>query len=442
MRFLSILCALAAFGCASFGGASGDRPWVPEIPGGVDPIGSIDTSTAADGIVPLPETVDAEIRRWFGRYTKVVAPNGKPIHILAEDGWRRDQILRARKVLEHILTSAPGTRLGADKTAVANAMSDRRATLVLFDDVDSMERAFRGGLHRLELGFQDLRANECPVEGDPDYLRHETRDAAFEEVLHLVHDYGLRPALPEYDEALHRANLALAARGLWQGWPEEEPENHRNEYFAAAYDNYLDLWALEPLRYEGEPLSDDDIPDGTSHFGVFGANSREKLHRVDPVAYELIEDFFPPYITYTAELPETFTGTFHMRLVDDLRYTRKSRHLRSVSLTGDRNADVKGNAWDNTIHGNSGMNVLEGGAGADILCGGGEPDLLRGDDGRDIAVYSGGAEEYEVKVGLESITVRDKREGRDGIDVLIGIEVLRFADGDREAPQPPGWRPR
>jgi len=250
--------------------------WVPDVPGGPDPIGGIDTSATPGGVVPLPDFVDRRIRKWFGRYTRLVAPNGKPIHILAQDGWREDQIIRARKVLQHILADAPGTRYGSDKAPIANAMADRRATLVLFDTVQQMERAFGGGLGSVELGCQDLRANECPVEGDADYLRHETRDAAFEEILHLVHDYGIRPVHPAYDEAIHQANLKAANRGIWKGC-------------------------------------------------------------------ELIESFFPPFLTYTAELSPDFNGTFFLRVEPGLRYTHKSQHLVSVSLSGSKDASIVGN---------------------------------------------------------------------------------------------------
>ena len=144
----------------------------------------IDTSTSPNGIVLLPDDVPQVFRDVFVRYTKVVAPNGRPIHILAQDGWSEARILKARNVLEHILTDAPGTLYGADKSIVANAMADNRATLTLFNTEPDMHEAFRGGLRRVDLGMQDLRANESPVEGHPDYMAHRTRDASFEEVLH------------------------------------------------------------------------------------------------------------------------------------------------------------------------------------------------------------------------------------------------------------------
>ena len=41
----------------------------------------IDISQSPNGIVPMPDNVD-EVFKIFDRYTKVMAPNGRPIHIV------------------------------------------------------------------------------------------------------------------------------------------------------------------------------------------------------------------------------------------------------------------------------------------------------------------------------------------------------------------------
>ena len=105
---------------------------------------------------------------------------------------------------------------------------------------------------------------------------------------------------------MRRANDAVAQRG-WRAWPEDEPQEHPNEYVGVLIDNYLDLWAVKPKKYEGRVLRPDDLPEGTSHFGRYFANSRAKLKELDPAGYELVEKFFPPYLTYTPELPKSFS---------------------------------------------------------------------------------------------------------------------------------------
>ena len=380
---------------------------------------SIEVLSSGRGVVPLPETVHSYLRKTFDRYARVVTPSGRPIHILAQPSWSEDQIVHVRKVLEHLLTNAPGTAYGADKSPVADAMAERRATMCLFTDIDAMETAFDGALGDLELAIQDLRANECTPPGSPDYLKHGTRDATYEEVLHLVHDYGFRPALPEYDALLQKANAAAAAAGLWDAWPEDEPDSHRNEYIAAVYDNYLDLWTVAPTIYEGEVLEPDDVPTGTSHFGAYRAGSRAKLSELDPEGLALAKMFFPPALTFTAELPIDFKGTFHINRLPELRYTAKSQHLRHVRLRGEHNASLVGNDYANTLSGNDGDNVLQGSGGDDRLRGGG---------GNDVAVFRGARKEYDLRTEAGQTYVVDTVPERDGSDQLRDVERLRFSD--------------
>lgn len=395
------------------------NPWIPEIPREPDPLGEISLQEGSRGVVPLPVDVDRRLRRWFDRYTKLQSPSGLPIHILAQPGWSEDQIVRVRRILEHFLREVPGVRHREWKAKIADSMGQRRATMVLFRTADDLESAFRSGLGELPLGMQDLRANECPVEGDADYMQHRTRDAAYEEILHLVHDYGIRPVLRDYDENLHRANLNAKSKRLWKGWPEDEPENHRNEYFAAIYDNYLDLWAVKPKLYEGEVLPPDAIPDGCSHFGMYRANNRKRLAEVDPQGFKLIEKFLPAYLSYVAELPASLDEDFYMHRVEGKAYTHKSQHLTRVHLRGDHSIAVYGNSWDNEMVGNAGDNSFAGGAGQDRIDGGG---------GRDFAIYRGIYEDYAVLAADNHWIIRDKQENRDGQDILRNIEVLEFRD--------------
>lgn len=384
------------------------EPWdfADEVLALGDPYGleAIDVGIAPRGITSLPGGVDPVLRAHFDRYTRVVAPNGRPIHLLAQPPWTADQIVHARNVLEHLLVGH------AD---VANAMTERRATLVLFSTQDAMEEALHGPLGELELGMQDLRANECPAPGSPDYMAHDTRDAAYEEILHLVHQHGIRPALPEYDAALQEASDAAQAAGLWEPWPEEEPGSFRYEYIAAVYDNYLDLWTVAPTRYEGESIRG-EVPEGESHFGSYRAGSRARLAELDPRALELVEAYFPLALTYTAELPADFEGVFSLAHDPAQPYTTKTQHLRHVRLQGVA-AVLVGNEHANTLMGASGDDVLEGRGGDDYLVGG---------EGRDVAVLRGSREGYEVTREEGAVRV----SGPDGVDRLEGVEVLRFGD--------------
>jgi hypothetical protein len=378
---------------------------------------SIDKST--NGIVPLPEQTLPVLRNTFDRYTRISAPNGKPVHFLAQAAWSDDQILKARNTLRFILTDFPGSVYGDNKAKVADAMANSNAAMVLFNDVAALEKAFDNTpLENVDLSMQDLRANECPADGSDDYLNHITRDASFEEIWHLVHDYGIKQTLPEMIAEMRRANKTAIGRG-WQAWPEDEPVEHPNEYVGALLDNYFDLWTIRPKKYEGRDISAKDVPEGTSHFGRYFAGSRKKMSKMDPEGFALIEKFFHPSLTYTAKLPEDFKGTFSLTFDKNLVYTYKSRHLKNVTLRGNHNADLVGNESDNKLTGNKGANRLTGAAGSDVLAGG---------EGEDTAIFSGDYNEYEISKDSGKIRIKDKLKNRDGCDILINIEFLRFRD--------------
>jgi hypothetical protein len=379
----------------------------------------IDISESPNGIVELPEDVPAVFRDVFTKYTKILAPSGKPIHILAQAGWTDDQIKKGRNVLQFILTDYPGSEYGNDKSVIANAMADRKATMVFFNTEPDLHEAMRGPLGRgTGLSMQDLRGNENPAEGTEDYMNHITRDASFEEIWHLVHDNGIKVTQPAMIAEMQKANDAAAEKG-WRAWPDDEPQEHPNEYVGVLIDNYYDLWTLRPKKYEGREIKPEDVPEGQSHFGRYFAGSRERMQELDPDGYTLIQKFFPPYLTYTPELPEYFEGTFSLKFDESLVYTYKSQHLVDVILTGSNNADLLGNNFDNTLTGNVGNNVFVGDGGDDTIYGGA---------GNDTAVFLGIYSEYKITEADGAILVEDNQPQRDGSDTLKNIEILRFSD--------------
>ena len=407
------LCLFVAAACS---GSKESKVREPQIPV-AKILENISIAESSHGIVMLPKQVPPVIRDIFNRYTRIITPNGKPIHFLIQAAWSEDQILKARNVLRHILSDFPGSFYGDNKTRVANALAESSATMVLFNDVEELERAFdTAPLEDVDMCMQDLRANECPADGSDDYMNHVTRDASFEEIWHLVHDYGIKKVLPEMIAEMRRANDKAVKKG-WRAWPEDEPVEHPNEYVGALLDNYFDLWTVRPQKYEGRDIGVKDVPDGTSHFGRYFANSREKMKEMDPDGYALIEKFFHPYLAYTAVLPKDFSGTFSLTFDKNKVYTYKSRCLKDATLRGNRAADLIGNDLDNRLTGNSGNNHLSGAAGDDVLDGG---------PGDDTAIFSGDYNEYKISKENGKVTVEDKRENRDGRDILIHIEFLRF----------------
>ena len=384
----------------------------------------IDISTSSDGIVELPDNVPAVFKKYFVKYTKVNAPNGKPIHILAQDGWTNNQIKHGRNVLEHILKDFPSSIYGNDKSHIANSMSNKKATMVFFNTEPDLEKAFSEGLgEATDLNMQDLRSNECPAVGSDDYINHITRDASYEEIWHLVHDYGIKPMLPKMIKNMRIAN-DVAAKNGWRAWPEDEPNEHPNEYIGVLIDNYYDLWKIMPTLYEGVPIIDrmkqnkNSFKD-KSHFGRYFANSRKKMTYLDTLGYNIITEFFHPYLTYTPELPEKYSGVFSLKYDKMKVYTNKSQHLINVTATGYNNIEIIGNHFDNILIGNHGNNIFTGNEGNDTLI---------GMAGRDTVLYRGKYHEYSIQQNHKNIIVNDNVKNRDGKDVLINVEIGKFGN--------------
>ncbi len=376
----------------------------------------IDISGSPIGIVPLPENTPSVFTDVFTKYTKIIAPNGKPIHFLAREDWTDDKLLKARNIMVHFLTDYPGSQYGSNKAAVANAMSDRKATMALFNTAVDRRELGEGLREATDLAIQFCWANEIPCEGDDDYMNHLTRDATYEEVLHLVQRRGIMSALPEFQAKIAAAHAAYAAAGKYTP---DASHNVPNEYFAQQLDVYLDLWVVQPKIWEGRDLQPGEMVEGTAHWGQNVANSRARLLEADPVAYDLVSNFFHPYLTYTPLLPLDFEGTFSIELDPRLIYTYKSQHLKSVTLRGSNDANLTGNAYDNVLTGNTGNNMLKGGAGDDQLFGG---------NGNDTAVFFGAYADYSIINNDGYVTVKDNRVNQDGTDNLINIEFLQFSD--------------
>ena len=94
------------------------------------------------------------------------------------------------------------------------------------------------------------------------------------------------------------------------------------------------------------------------------------------------------------------------------------------SIFGDEQAnDFQARAGDDSAFGGAGDDTIHGGAGNDLVDGG---------VGRDTARFTGNRSEYAVTFNSTdgSIRVSDTVAGRDGVDLLSGIEVISFADGN------------
>lgn len=377
-------------------------------------LSAIDTRQNPERIVDLPVGIHIGLNRHFRKYTNVLAPNGTPIHLLAMDGWSDTRLLRVRKVLEHFLQDVPDRQWG-DKSMLANAMANNHAALVLLNSSDDMERVFPD-IEGTDLHLQDLRANESPFEGEDDYMQHKTRDAAFEEIFHLIHGSGVIFAMREFDREIRNLATQAARNDIWNYDEPNMPGSHF-EYIICVYDNYIDLWKTAPTMMEGNRIGRQ--PEDQSFNGEYKADQRSNIMAADPQGLSMIEKFNSKHITYTAELPVEFKGTFSMSATSGHRYSEKAKHLLNATLRGNHPSNLTGNQLNNRLVGNTADNVLTGNGGDDSLFGG---------PGNDVAVFRGPKSQYTIRRIGGLTEVHDSMVNRDGYDMLQGIETIQFAD--------------
>ena len=356
------------------------------------------------GLLPLPE--DSKYRtEGFTKYTEVIAPNGKSIPIIAQKGVRDIAVARARNLLKFFLTDVPESTYGTKKSTVANAMANNHAMLMM------PEGEHREG-QEPEIQAQPLYESETPVDGSSWYIKNdwEHRDAAFEEIFHLVHDTGIgtymRGAIPEFQNKLKAEAIKSLKDGRWgiaidphvRDWIKElaMEDSLAQEYIAACIDSYYGLWAAF-----------DESPGGM--WGIYIAKTRKEIKEKDPRGYELLEAFLPPMMVgYEALIDPHFNGTFSLQRKKSLPYTHKSQYYVDATLTGSNNSNLLGNDENNTFKGNAGDNRIDGGKGNDRV------------------ILQGKKNQYEIVHRDESMIIKDLIQNRDGTDTLISIESIQF----------------
>ena len=364
----------------------------------------LSAATLALDITSVPDSLSATYSSAlkFNRYTQMQAANGKSIHLIAQDKLSDNQIVRARSILIHYLTDYPGSEYGSDKSAVAIKMADNGAILLLLNGQDD------GTNPATDLDGQPLYQNEIQVEGGNWYINQTYdghRDASFEEILHLVHDYGIgvdqNPefvgALADYQAEIRSAQIVALNDKLWGiGMPdwiaELTPENSlTQEYLASVIDSYYGLWGA--------------WSESSTHgmWGGYVAKTRAEITSEDLLGAKLMYNkFFHPYLTYDARIDASFEGNFSLRFNADLGYTYHAQYLKDVTLTGDKSSNVIVNGFDNRITGNAATNIV---------------------------FFSGSSAEYTLDKQPDGSTlISDMVDNRDGVSRVIHIEQAAFSD--------------
>ena len=362
------------------------------------PIGQANPELGIENIIP--SNLGKEYSANFNRYTKVVTPNGGKIHIVAQSNLTDEQIVRTRSTLAHFLKNYPGSEYGDNKSELANKMAENGAILTLLNGQDD-------GNNPVEVNGQALFENEIQVEGHPWYINQDYnnhRDATYEEILHLVHDYGIGidghnsfpGAMPKYQSEIRQAQKNALSTNLWgigaDRWINELTNENSltQEYLAALIDSYYGLWG--------------GWTDSSTHgmWGIYVAKTRNEIFLEDFVGGEIMNNkFFHPYLTYNARIDSSFNGVFSLKFDSLKPYTNHSQYLKDITLLGNNDTSVYINQLDNNITGNKGTNTV---------------------------IFNGNSSEYIIDITDIEISVNDKVSDRDGINILKEIEKIKFTD--------------
>lgn len=350
-------------------------------------------------IEAIPASLGSSYANNFDRYTKVTTPNEGAIHIVAQSNISNEQIVRCRSILEHFLKDYPGSTHGSDKSAIANKMAENGAVLTLLNGKDD-------GKNSVEVDGQPLFEEEIQVEGHSWYTNqnYEHRDAAYEEILHLVHDFGIGVGgpnsspggAPEFQAQIRIAQENALDNKLWgmgaEDWISELSQENSlsQEYLAALIDAYYGLWGA--------------WTESTTHsmWGIYVAKDRVEIASEDPSGQELLNNvFFHPYLTYNARIDQNFEGTFSLQFDPSIPYSNHSRYLKKITLLGANDTNVRVNQLDNNITGNEGINTV---------------------------IFSGFSTDYSVSTADGATTITDNLANRDGVNTIQKFEKIQFTD--------------
>lgn len=354
--------------------------------------------------------LDGVYKKYYSKYIEYTAPNGKPIRIIAQDKVSDEQVLKAYNQLSFYLKDFKEY----NKTDIANQIANNEAVLVMPNGADR-----EGNIPEEALAGQPLYQMEVATIGSKWYIQndYEHRDAAYEEILHMVHDYGIgtggnEGACPNLQKKIHAAmknslpknKSEWGKKGLWgldsKDWllELEEEGSLEQEYLASVVDSYYGLWGAFNENNGGM-------------WGIYTSKTREDIMKNDPMGYEIVNEFLPKNITYMARIDSEFDGVFKMYYDKKELYTHKSRYLQNARLLGSKNTGIIGNNENNILIGNMGNNEIDG------------------NNGIDIVQFSGSFIDYDVVKTKNELVISDKLN-RDGKDVLKNIEILRFIDKD------------
>ncbi len=206
------------------------------------------------------------------------------------DTDRETKIAYVERMINSLLSKKPGV----DAKIIA-ALKRNNPTLTLFNTADDKNNA--NAYLALNPDTQDLQADETFAgSGNNDKglsANGRARNAALEEIVHMIHNYGITDAFPEWQERLDRATADALEKGYLDLWDKDDLPRRDldDEYFADSVEAYFNVRGGLGVTGSDSLCSSGGI-EGGSRICADGNTARDDLKLNHRDMYNLVEEIF------------------------------------------------------------------------------------------------------------------------------------------------------
>ena len=357
------------------------------------------------GVSNIPSDAGSEIIKFFDKYTRVVAHNGKYIHLFAPSNVSEFDLARQREVLKGILKDHPGSPHGNDKSAIGNHLANQNACVMYFNSDEDLKSLTEGVLLISPIEIHPILFENIFTEGSSTFISGNDIDKSMTKLMRMVLKSGVANTDFGYNSEVYNAANNARNNSVWipanldtllargdLGW----------SYITMMLEVYYGQWEKSGIVNGGEYL----YPDRTNLSN-------------DPVGLFSIEVFFQSFLPYKVIMDPDFSSNLEMEFNASKDYTYRSQYFSEVSIEYALGQDISANEYNNRLTGNALDNNFEGKSG---------DDWMDGKDGFDVAIFSGNRNDYLINTSNGYTVIQDTIPSRDGLDSLMNFERLQFQD--------------
>ena len=363
-----------------------------------DPTVGLAARGSEHGIVELDRMSLDPLGNFFSACAPLTTPSGGSVNVFASHSVDFEALHRVKEVAAFLFRDVPGAEAKWNKARMVDGLAAEKHCFVVGTGDELPEAAAMLS----DFGYRAWRIDSATVhvEGSTSTLESWVFDSTIDTVVSAL-VASAEVAAPELMETFLAAEREARELGVYQPTDAlRETGSPVMLYVATLAEVAFGQWAGQ-ADAEGRVIE-----------GMFGYSDRAELMERDPGGAAIVRGLVGESLDILALVDPGFEGRYYLSRRADSPYTMRSQHLVRAQLRGHLDSDLVGNERDNVLGGNAGDNTLVGAA------------------GHDVAVFQGPRSEYTVELVDGAARVSDTTPGRDGRDLCLGFEVLRFADGD------------